>query len=751
VPQQSPASTYRVQVRPSFDLDATAGLCSYLRELGISHLYTAPLLTATPGSEHGYDVVDHRSVNPELGGEEARLRLVEALREHDLGLVVDIVPNHMGVAVPKANPAWWDVLTYGRDSAYAHWFDIDWAHPRIVLPVLGDDGEDDLRVEDGELRYFEHRFPIAPGTGDGDARHVHSRQHYELVSWRRGNTDLTYRRFFAIVELAGLRVEDDSVFDATHREILRWQPDGIRVDHPDGLRDPGRYVARLRAAAPDAWLVVEKILEAGSNGGEALDPSWPVDGTTGYDALREVGGVFIDPTGEAPFTELHKSLDGPPDWHQAAYEQKLETGRRLFTAELRRLAELVPDLADARAALGTLAAAYDVYRTYLPAGQEHLDRALAVTRLRRPDLGGTLDLLARRLADPADELAQRFQQLTGAVMAKGIEDTASYQWTRFVALNEVGGDPSRFGVSVEEFHRANAARQADWPSTMTTLSTHDTKRGEDVRARLAVLSEIPGEWANALARWRAAMPVPDPMFEHLMWQTVVGTWPIQPERLLAYLQKAAREASRATSWTDPDEAFEGALRAAVDRLYADAARSADVTAFAERLTTYGWTNSLGQKLLQLMGPGVPDTYQGTELWDNSLVDPDNRRPVDFAARGALLRRLDAGWRPPIDGSGAAKLLVVSRGLRVRRDRPLTSYAPVPAEGPAAEHVVAFDRGGVVAVATRLPVGLERRGGWAHTVLSLPGTWHDALVDRPASMRMGELLDQYPVALLVPSR
>jgi len=737
-----------VQVRPSFDLDATAGLCSYLRELGISHLYTSPLLTAAPGSEHGYDVVDHRSVNPELGGEEARLRLVEALREHDLGLVVDIVPNHMGVAVPKVNPAWWDVLTYGRDSAYAHWFDIDWAHPRIVLPVLGDDSLDDLRVEDGELRYFEHRFPIAPGTGPGfgggNAPEVHSRQHYELVSWRRGNTDLTYRRFFAIVELAGLRVEDDSVFEATHREILRWQPDGLRVDHPDGLRDPGRYLARLRAAAPDAWLVVEKILEPG----ESLDPSWPVDGTTGYDALREVGGVFIDPAGEAPFTELHKSLDGPPDWHQAAYEQKLEASRRLFTAELRRLGELVPDLADARTALGTLAAAYDVYRTYLPAGREHLDRALAVTRMRRPDLGGTLDLLARRLADPADELAQRFEQLTGAVMAKGVEDTASYQWTRFVALNEVGGDPSRFGVSVDEFHRANTARQADWPSTMTTLSTHDTKRGEDVRARLAVLSEIPDEWADALARWRAAMPAPDPMFEHLTWQTVVGTWPIEPERLLAYLQKAAREANRATSWTDPDEAFEGALRTAVDRLYAE---PTDVARFAERLTKYGWTNSLGQKLLQLMGPGVPDMYQGTELWDNSLVDPDNRRPVDFAARAALLRRLDTGWRPPIDATGAAKLLVVSRALRVRRDRPLTSYTPVRAEGPAAEHVVAFDRGGVVAVATRLPVGLERRGGWAQTVLSLNGSWHDVLVDRPASMRLDDLLDQYPVALLVPSR
>jgi len=491
---------------------------------------------------------------------------------------------------------------------------------------------------------------------------------------------------------------------------------------------------------------VEKILEVG----EELE-DWPVDGTTGYDALREVGGVFVDPAGEAAFTALHESLGGSPDWHQAAHEQKLDVTRRLFGAELRRLGELVPDLADARTALGVLAAEYDVYRTYLPAGRDRLERALAAAHRRRPDLGGTLELLAPRLADPADDLALRFQQLTGAVMAKGIEDTASYQWTRFVALNEVGGDPSRFGVPVAEFHAANAARQARWPAAMTALSTHDTKRGEDVRARLAVLSELPGEWAAALARWRAAMPVPDPMFEHLMWQTVAGTWPIERDRLLAYLQKAAREANRATSWTDPDEAFESALRTAVERLYADAEHTADVDAFAARLTPYAWSNSLGQKLLHLAGPGVPDIYQGTELWDNSLVDPDNRRPVDFGARAELLRKLDAGWQPPVDAGGAAKLLVVSRALRVRREHDLTSYTPVRAEGPAAGHVVAFDRGGVIAVATRLPVGLERRGGWGETVLPLEGRWHDVLADRPASTSLETLLSTYPVALLVQSR
>jgi (1->4)-alpha-D-glucan 1-alpha-D-glucosylmutase len=719
-------STYRVQVRPQFDLDATAELAGYLADLGVTHLYTAPILTATPGSEHGYDVVDHRAVNPELGGEAARRRLVAALGRAGLGLVVDIVPNHMGVAVPHANHAWWAVLQHGPASPYAHWFDIDWRRPRITIPVLGSDSLDDLRVEDGELRYYDHRYPIAEGTGDGTPQQVHDRQHYELINWRRGDTELNYRRFFAIVDLAGLRVEDETVFEGTHREILRWvaagEVDGIRVDHPDGLRDPRQYLVRLRAAAPDTWLVIEKILEPG----EDLDPQWPVDGTTGYDALREIGGVFIDPAGESGFPAARS-------WAEVAHEQKLDVTRRLFQAELNRMDP------DHKAELGALAARFEVYRTYLPAGAEHLDAVLAQV--------DPADALAQRLRTPQDELAQRFQQLTGAVMAKGVEDTAMYQWNRFVALNEVGGDPSRFGVSLEEFHSSAAARHRRWPASMTTLATHDTKRGEDVRARLAVLAERPGEWAETVARWKRAAPIADESLADLLWQTVAGAWPIERDRLHAYVVKAAREANLSTSWTDPDEAFEKSIEAAVDEIYRGDLKR-EITAFADTLTPFGWSNSLGQKLLQLMAPGVPDTYQGTELWDNSLVDPDNRRPVDFAARRALLQRLDDGWLPPVDAGGAAKLLVVSRALRVRRDRPLPSYEPVRATGPAAEHVVAFDRGGVIAVATRLPVKLARQG-WGDTTLALPpGDWTDALTGTEASPRLTELLERYPVALLV---
>ncbi|MEV5694363.1 malto-oligosyltrehalose synthase [Micromonospora globbae] len=615
----------------------------------------------------------------------------------------------------------------------------------------------DLAVVEGELRYHEHRFPIADGTGDGSPREVHDRQHYELVSWRRGDAELTYRRFFAVSGLAGLRVEDPEVFAATHELILRWatagEVDGIRVDHPDGLRDPAGYLTRLRDAAGPVWLVVEKILEYG----EEL-PDWPVDGTTGYEALAAVSGLFVDPDAEADFTALDTRLTGRrTSWPDLIHDTKLAAATRLLAAELGRLAALAPDLEPAaRAGLAELAAAFPVYRGYPPEGARHLAAARAEAGRRRPDLTGVLDALTRRLRDPDDELACRFPQFTGAVMAKGVEDTAFYRWSRFVALNEVGGSPAHFGTPPAEFHRFAAARHVRWPAAMTTLSTHDTKRSEDVRARLAVLSELPDRWGGLVAGWTARVPLPDPAFAHLLWQTAVGAWPIERERLHAYAEKAAREAAVSTSWTDPDAAFERALHAVVDRMYDDPELHAELTAFAREITPAGWSNSLGQKLVQLALPGVPDTYQGTELWDNSLVDPDNRRPVDVDVRRELLARLDAGWRPPVDAGGAAKLLVVSRTLRLRRDRPelFTGYRPVPAHGPAARHAVAFDRGGALAVATRLPLRLTRDGGWRDTFLSLPGhTVTDMFTGRVYSgseLLVHDLLSTYPVALLAPT-
>jgi (1->4)-alpha-D-glucan 1-alpha-D-glucosylmutase len=755
-----PAGTYRVQIRPEFTLTAAAELADYLADLGVSDMYTAPLLAATPGSQHGYDVVDHSRVNPELGGEDGRRQLLGALRAAGLGMVVDIVPNHMGVAVPSANPAWWDVLKRGPESPFAAWFDIDWGSGRLLLPVLADDPDAlaALKVEgegaEGELHYYDKRYPIAEGTGYGTPQEVHDRQHYELVNWKRGDSELNYRRFFAIVDLAGLRVEDPAVFEATHAEVLRWYHEGgvtgIRVDHPDGLREPGEYLRRLRDAAPDAWLVIEKILEPGEE-----MPDWPVAGTTGYEALAEVGGVFVDPSTEAFFDTLdHYLTGGEKSWQDLVHGTKLQVATTLLAAELTRMSRLVPEIEAAPGALAELAACFPVYRSYLPFGSRHLAKARSEAGRRRPGMISTLDRLTARLRNPADELAVRFQQFTGAVMAKGVEDTAFYRWTRFTARNEVGNDPAKFGIWPDEFHDCAERRQARRPAGMTTLSTHDTKRSEDVRARLAVLAELPGDWTEVVRRWVRVAPLPDPSMAHLVWQAAVGAWPISRERLLAYAVKAAREAAVATTWQEPNDRFETALREMVDKIYDDPTLNREVAGFAASITPPGWANSLGQKLVQLTMPGVPDVYQGTELWDYSLVDPDNRRPVDFALRRQLLGRLDEGWQPPIDETGAAKLLITSRTLRLRRQRPelFTSYRPVYADGRVADHALAFDRGGVVTVATRLPVGLSRHGGWQDSTLSLDGhSWTEVFTNTSyggSRLAVADLLHTYPVALLV---
>jgi (1->4)-alpha-D-glucan 1-alpha-D-glucosylmutase len=751
-----PTGTYRVQVRPDFPLKAAAEIADYLADLGVSDMYTAPILTATPGSQHGYDVVDHSRVNPEVGGEDGRRQLMGALRTAGLGLVVDIVPNHMGIAVAAANPAWWDVLKRGRDSPFAAWFDIDWTRGRILLPVLADDpgALDQLKVDGDELHYYDKRYPIAEGTGDGTAREVHDRQHYELANWKRGDTELNYRRFFSITDLAGLRVEDEAVFEAAHAEVLRWYQEGgvsgIRVDHPDGLRDPGGYFDRLRAAAPDAWLVVEKILEPGEE-----MPDWPVAGTTGYDALAEVCGVFVDPTTEAFFDTLdHYLTGGETSWQDLVHKTKLHVATTLLAAELARMCRLVPDLDAAPRALAELAACFPVYRSYLPFGARHLAKARSEAGRRRPGMIPALDELTGRLRNSSDELAVRFQQYTGAVMAKGVEDTAFYRWTRFTARNEVGNDPAKFGIWPDEFHDCADRRQSHRPEGMTTLSTHDTKRSEDVRARLAVLAELPGDWTEVVRRWIRVAPLPDPSLAHLVWQAAVGAWPISKDRLFAYAVKAAREAAVATTWYEPSERFETALREMVDQIYDDPALHREVGDFATSITPPGWVNALGQKLVQLTMPGIPDVYQGTELWDLSLVDPDNRRPVDFGARRELLGRIDEGWQPPVDESGAAKLLVTSRTLRLRRQRPelFAGYRPVFADGRVAEHLLAFDRGGVVALATRLPVGLSRRGGWQDTTVSLDGnSWTEVFTNTSYGgnrLAVADLLHTYPVALLV---
>ncbi|RFU19298.1 malto-oligosyltrehalose synthase [Geodermatophilus marinus] len=763
--RQAPRATYRLQVTADQTLHDVAGLAGYLADLGVSHAYSSPLLRAAAGSTHGYDTVDHAHVDESRGGREGLDRFVAALHEHGLGLVLDLVPNHMGVADPAEVPWWWDVLRHGRGSAHADAFDIDWEFGggRVRIPVLGSaDDVEKLEVVDGELRYYDNRFPVAPGTGDGTPQEVHDRQHYELVDWRRADRDLNYRRFFAINTLAGLRVEDPAVFEATHalvRELVEGGAvDGLRIDHPDGLADPKGYLDRLAGISGGRWTVVEKILEPG----EELPESWAAAGTTGYDALAEVGDVLVDPAGEAALTALDTELaDGPVDYPRLVHDAKREVTDGILGSEVARLVRVIGELpgidrARQTEALAELLASFPVYRTYLPDGREHLDATVAAVRDRRPDLTAALDALHPVLGRAGTEAATRFEQTSGPVMAKGVEDSTYYRWARFVALNEVGGDPARFGRTVEGFHEAQARRLARAPRSMTSLSTHDTKRSEDVRARLAVLAEVPTEWADLVRGWLSRHPLPDRPLAHLVWQNLVGAWPLSRERAHGYAEKAAREAGTSTTWTDPDEAFEARLHALVDAAFDDPATSAEVGAFVARIAPYGRANALAQKLVQLTMPGVPDVYQGTELWDLSLVDPDNRRPVDWDLRRRLLARLDEGRLPPVDDEGAAKLLVVSRALRARRDSPelFSGYEPVTATGSAAGHAVAFDRGGAVTVATRLPVALEAAGGWGDTALRLPtGSWRDLLtgtrmVSDAAGVPVSAALARLPVALLV---
>ncbi|MFJ6651342.1 malto-oligosyltrehalose synthase [Microbacterium sp. NPDC091313] len=790
-----PLSTYRLQVRESFDLDAAASVADYLRDLGVSWAYLSPLLKATPGSDHGYDVVDPTLVDPARGGEAALDRFATAARAAGLGILIDIVPNHMGVSIPRENPWWWDVLRLGRGSAYADAFDIDWEFGggRVLVPILGApldeviadgelviDREPAADAPTGVLRYFDHVLPLAPDSLRDSVAETLAHQHYELRFWRDEAADLNYRRFFAVTTLAGLRVERPEVFAASHVEILRWVreglADGLRIDHPDGLLDPGGYLEQLADAMRAAghaqpYVLVEKILELG----EALPAWWETDGTTGYDAMAEVGRVLVDPAGEAGLDALdarlrqESALAPSTGWHDLIHETKRMIADTIQIAEIRRLVRGLPAaLRDAHGAdalhdaLAELLTCFPVYRSYLPAGAEHLAHAAAEASARRPDLAAVVDALVPVLLDPSLEVARRFQQTTGPVMAKGVEDTAFYRFTRLGSLTEVGGDPDQFAIDVAAYHRAQIARQAAWPHAMTALSTHDTKRGEDVRARLDVLAEIPSRWAEVLERFRSAGSSGHGPFDALLWQAIVGAWPGLDEargetfrdRMHAYAEKAAREAAEATGWWDPVEAFEDRMHALVDA--ATDTIAAEVDAFVTEIAAAGWSNGLSQKLLQLAAPGVPDVYQGSELWELSLVDPDNRRAVDFDARRAMLARLDADADlPPVDATGAAKLLVTSRTLRLRRDRPelFTRYTPATVVGAAAEYAVAFDRGGALAVATRLPVGLERRGRWGDTLLlQHPRPVIDAFTGRRyagSQLRLADVLAVYPVALLVP--
>lgn len=759
VPPHSPVlSTYRLQLRgpapdqPGFTFAAAESLIDYLVDLGVSHLYLSPVLTAAPGSAHGYNVTDPTTVSAALGGPEGLAALSEAARRRGLGLVVDIVPNHLGVDPPADNAWWWDVLRFGLDSRYAPFFDVDWsADPqgRIILPMLGA-AEDIDRLElDGDvLRIYGMELPLAPGTAEDGAcaTTVHDRQHYRLVDWRTGVCG--YRRFFAITSLAGIRQEDPEVFATTHGEVARWFAeglvDGVRIDHPDGLTDPTGYLIGLRdLVGAQAWIVIEKILAPG----EPLDPALPVNGTTGYDVLREVGGVFIDPTGQETLSALAQDPEAEP-----LRQLKIRTATDLLGSEMSRLCRTVENATDTTHPLLSTAASallsnIGVYRCDYPALSQLLGAAIAATVAAEPKLADPLTMIAAALTHP--EPAARFQQMCGAMTAKAVEDCHFYRDARLVSLNEVGGAPDRFGVSLAEFHRSAAVRAEMWPHTMTALSTHDTKRGEDVRARIGVLSQVPGLWAQLVTRLEEAAPSPDRQTGLFLWQNLFGVWPeggrvddALRERLHGYAEKAAREAGRRTSWKDPDSGFESELHTWLDAVL-DGQAGAALTELVNELLPHGRSDALGQKLLALTVPGVPDVYQGTEVWEDSLVDPDNRRPVDFGALREDRQRLEH-----------PKMRVVTAALTARRDRPDTflhgGYRPVLACGAAADHVLAFLRGDDVLVSvTRWTVRLSETG-WGATAIELPpGNWTDRMTGARHTGRAAaaELFADLPVALL----
>jgi (1->4)-alpha-D-glucan 1-alpha-D-glucosylmutase len=815
----APVSTYRLQLRESFGFERAAEQAGYLAALGVTHVYLSPILQANPGSPHGYDVVDHSRVSTDLGGENAFRAMVAEFHRNRLGVVVDVVPNHMARPTPESlNKQLWSVLYQGRKSPYAHWFDVDWdaQDGRLLMPILGGPIEkclDDLIIDTAlrdpghlghsgpVLRYFDHVLPLRDGIADLPLGVLLSQQHYRLADWHDAATQLNWRRFFDIDTLIAIRVEDPDVFHATHQVLVGLVAegliDGLRVDHPDGLADPAGYLRRLAAATGDAWVVVEKILAHG----EEL-PDWPCAGTTGYDTLALVGGLFVDPAGAGPLTDAYlRFTAGQPDFAEVERDAKHYIADGTFTAELARLTRLFacagyPALdgftaADLHDVLVAVLAEFGVYRAYVTPGQpppdsssavvsaaaasareyleEHLHPALDAVCAAVLGLGGVSQDAAQQAA--RDELIVRFGQITGPVLAKGVEDTAFYRWSRLAALNEVGGDPDVFGISPAEFHAGAGRLAARWPATLTTLSTHDTKRQEDVRARLAVLAEWPQEWAHQVTEWHgmtrwltdgaaaaATERAPEPDLEYLMWQTLVGAWLIGGERLSEYLGKAMHEAKTRTSWTVPRPGYESAVLGLADAVVGDPELTAAIAGFVARIAPDARVNSLGAKLVQLTMPGVADVYQGCELTGLSLVDPDNRRPVDYQRRGRLLAALAAGPDTAV-GLDAEKLLVTSRALWLRRAHPdwfAGGYEPLACDGPAAGHAVAFQRGGhAVTVVTRLPAGLRRRGGWADTVLPLPELhWRDVLTGvRHAGLRppLSELTWRLPVALLIPDR
>lgn len=808
--RRTPVSTYRLQLGPELTCDQAIEHLDYLVDLGVTDIYLSPILQAAPGSTHGYDVVDHSRVSDVIGGREGFERLATAAHARDLGVIVDVVPNHMGVPTPiHHNRALWSVLKHGHESPYARWFDGTDDGDGILMPFLGarigtvlaggeltmerrlvpgfeDEGPQPVLV------YYDHIFPVRAGTENLPLPMCVAQQFYRLAFWKVAAEELNFRRFFDVDTLLAVRVEDPEVFDATHALLLELFRDGhidaFRIDHPDGLADPRGYMRRLSMATGGAWITAEKILESD----EQLPDDWPVAGTTGYDASWRIGALHCDPNGygELASAALEISQDIPGSLDDVIATAKREIVTTSLFAEVHRIASLAYQICSSdimlrdhtqgwiARCLTELVIAFDRYRAYVvpgePAGEEAVELiSHAAERARKNldvELHDTLELvvdlvLGRDVGSAHHvqqelraELVVRFQQVCGAVTAKGVEDTAFYRWTHLVSLNEVGGSPATWGLTPDEFHRWCADMASRWPSTMTCGTTHDTKRSEDVRSRITSISQYAGEWRALLATLHPLVADIEGHTENLMWQTLAGTWtddgPIERERLTGYLVKAAREQKLWTSWTNPDAEAEQRMVDAVSALYADE----DVLgAFADwyRFTAETARETiLSRKAIQLTCLGVADCFQSCETTQNYLVDPDNRRAADWQGLAALT----AAIAKRVPRTLAEEKLQVTRAiLRLRRRRPEAfvgadaSYRPLPT---TSGHVIGYSRGAhqqVVVVAGRLSRQVEIDGGYGeHTVVLPEGRWYDVLTGREldgGSVQLAMLLDRLPCAVL----
>lgn len=802
-----PTTSYRLQLGPDLTFQQATGHLEYLDRLGITDVYLSPILQAAPGSTHGYDVVDHSRVSAELGGREGFETFADAAHDRGMGVIVDVVPNHMSFPIPLyANRALWSVLKEGPQSPYANWFDDLDTHDGLLMPVLGArigtvlaTGQISLtwkvipgfedEGEQGVLEYYDRLFPVRAGTETLPLAECVQEQFYRLAYWKVADEELNYRRFFDVDTLAAIRVEDPEVFDATHALLLELQGsghiDGFRIDHPDGLADPRGYLRRLSVATGGAWIVAEKILAPD----EMLPDDWPVSGTTGYDSSWRIGAMQVDPSGGVDLTMVAEGMNdtGLSQVHEVIEASKREIIATSLSAEVYRLATLAQEIVKddiylrdhtfrwLRRCLIELVVAFDRYRAYIVPGEDvpdesrHvLERAAELARRRlEDDLHDTLDVVVDlvsgaevgsaglRQAALRAEVVIRFQQVCGAVEAKGVEDTAFYRWTPLVSLNEVGGDPGAWSFGTDRFHAWLTEMSGRWPATMTAGTTHDTKRGEDVRCRINVISQYSGSWLTLLERVHPVVRGLDGATENMLWQTVAGTWtddgPISADRLKQYMLKAVREMKTWTTWTNPDTEGEERMFARIDKLLADDHVANAFSRWIELTREANRTAILTRKSVQLTCLGVADMYQGSETTQTVLVDPDNRRPVDFEALAATLTAVQE--RAPAT-LGEEKLFVTHRICDLRRRRPEAFVGEAAHYRPLASttgYLVAYQRGDdVVVLATRLAGALNALGGFQDHTVALPdGRWRDVLTGSVVDgglVRVADVVTAYPCAV-----